>query len=140
MKRQRTVWVAGWAAAMLGVGGCAYNAIVAHGTTRSGVMFGPLGVTGHNNVVTVKDGSRLGKLSVIGDGNTITVEDGATIRKVEFWGRNNIVSVPPNLVVHYTNVGNGNQVIPRGEVVAPPEIRAAEDASAGATPPAGGSN
>jgi hypothetical protein len=98
---------------VVGLAGCASNAIVGTGTTRTGPMFGPLGLTGHNNVVNAVEGSRLGRLSIIGDGNTVTVDDGATLRKIEFWGKNNIVSIPYNLVIRYTEVGNGNQIIRR---------------------------
>ncbi len=83
----------------------------------------------HNNNFTALDGSKLSRISVIGDGNTITVEDGATLRKIEFWGKNNVVSVPDNLVIRQSNVGNGNQIIPRGENWPEPtaEFQAAED-------------
>ena len=111
------------------LGGCAANSIVASDSTGSGIRFGSLGIVGHNNNFTALNGSKLSHISVMGDGNTITVEDGATLRKIEFWGENNVVSVPANLVIRQTNVGDGNQIIPRGENWSAPatEFQAAED-------------
>lgn len=114
MKLQRIVSLMALAVFGAGLVGCAVNSIVADGSTRTGVMFGSLGVVGHNNNLTALDGSKLGRISIIGDGNTITVEDGVTLRKIEFWGKNNVVSVPANLVIQQSSVGHGNQIIPRG--------------------------
>ena len=128
MKMQRIVWLATLAAAGVGMSGCATTAIVANDSTGSGIRFGSLGIVGHNNNFTALDGSKLTHISIMGDGNTITVEDGATLRKIEFWGENNVVSVPANLVIGQSSVGDGNQIIPRGEDwAAPPEFRAAQD-------------
>lgn len=112
MNVQRIAWLTGLMI-VVGQAGCASNAIVGTGTQRTGPLFGPLGITGHNNVVNAMEGSRLGKLSIIGDGNTVTIDDGATLRKIEFWGKNNVVSIPYNLVIRYTEVGNGNQIMRR---------------------------
>ncbi len=129
MKTQRIVRLAALAVMGVGLGGCATSAIVASDSTGSGIRFGSLGIFGHNNNFTALDGSKLSRISVIGDGNTITVEDGATLRKIEFWGKNNVVSVPANLVIRQSNVGNGNQIMPRGENWSGPaaEFQAAED-------------
>ncbi len=148
MNVQRIAWLTGLMI-IVGQAGCASNAIVGTGTQRTGPLFGPLGITGHNNVVNAMEGSRLGKLSIIGDGNTVTIDDGATLRKIEFWGKNNVVSIPYNLVVRYTEVGNGNQIMRRAapwtEEAGEP-IRMAEDellappaSQAGATPREGAS-
>ncbi len=132
MKTQRIVKFAALAVMGLGLGGCATNSMVASDSTGSGIRFGSLGIIGDNNNFTALDGSKLSRISVIGDGNTIMVEDGATLRKIEFWGKNNVVSVPANLVIRQSSIGNGNQVIPRGENWSEPaaEFQAAEDVPA----------
>lgn len=139
MKLQRIVSLTALAVFGAGLAGCAVNSIVADGSTRSGVMFGSLGIVGHNNNITSLDGSKLGRISIIGDGNTITVEDGVTLRKIEFWGTNNVVSVPANLVIQQSNVGNGNQIIPRGATWTDPnnEFQAADDVTESATSSSG---
>ena len=129
MKTQRIVGLAALAVMGAGLGGCASNSIVASDSTGSGIRFGSLGIVGHNNNFTALDGSKLSHISVMGDGNTITVEEGATLRKIEFFGKNNVVSVPANLVIRQSNVGDGNQIVPRGENWSEPaaEFQAAED-------------
>jgi len=101
--------------ALLLVGGCAVNATVGHQSTRSGVWFGDLGVTGHGNNLTVQRGSRLHKISFIGDNNTVTCEDDVLVSHIEFWGSNNTITIPAGLLIRVTEVGKGNTVIRRPE-------------------------
>jgi hypothetical protein len=93
--------------------GCANVSMVAHGSSRSGVWFGDVGIKGNGNNVTVLDKSRLTKLSIWGDENTVTVQDEVTLPYVQFYGNNNIVSVPDILMIRVTEVGNGNRIIRR---------------------------
>ncbi|MFH1746822.1 MAG: hypothetical protein ABIG44_07225 [Planctomycetota bacterium] len=93
------------------VTGCAHNSVVAHESTRVGTFFGDLGITGHNNNLTVLHGSRLNKISFIGDNNTVMIEEGVTLGQIEFWGINNTVNLPESLMVRLTEVGRDNKVI-----------------------------
>ena len=94
--------------------GCATGtSVVAHDTTRSGQFFGPCGITGNNNVVTVERWSRLTKLSIIGDGNQVVIEEGVRIPSIEVWGSDNTVSIPQGLIVKFTQIGHRNRLIER---------------------------
>lgn len=93
--------------------GCAHNAVVSDGVTRTGKYYGSFGITGDNCDVTVEEESKLSKLSFLGNGNRVTIEDGASCNRVEFWGRNNTVSAPYGLVMTVREVGEGNRIINR---------------------------
>lgn len=93
-----------------GAVGCANSSVIAHGTNRSGRVFGEAGITGNNNTFTVERGSRIHHFSIIGDNNSVMIEDGVWLQKVEVWGSNNTLSVPDYLPIRYTEVGKGNRI------------------------------
>ncbi len=97
---------------LVGSMGCAQNGMVGSNGVKAGVYYGGVGITGHNNNLTIQRGSRVWKLSIIGNGNTATVEDEVTLNAIEFWGHDNIVNVPDNLVFRVTELG-GNQIVRR---------------------------
>lgn len=98
---------------LLALTGCAGNSIIAHKTTRSAQWYGDVGITGHQNVVTIERNSLVFELSIMGDGNEIIVEDDASLAKIEVWGSNNTISLPANMHPKYRNVGDNNRVLNR---------------------------
>jgi hypothetical protein len=96
----------------LGSLGCAHNAIVADGISRTDTYYGDVGVTGDGTTVTIQKYSKVSKLSLLGNNNMVTVEEGAVVRRIEFWGKGNTVSLPEGLFVRTTEVGQ-NQIIRR---------------------------
>jgi hypothetical protein len=109
---------------LLTLSGCAPNEIAGHGTSRSGTFVQKLGVSGHDNMVTVDRDSSLDKISIMGDNNTVQVEEGATLAKVEIFGNDNTISLPEGLLVRFNEMGRGNKVIYR-----PPSWKAGEPMS-----------
>jgi hypothetical protein len=93
--------------------GCAANPVVGtRGNVQAQQYFGDVGVTGHNQNVTLLTGSRVRKLSILGDRNTVTVQDEVTIYRVEFWGSGNTISIPEHLSLRVDDIGN-NQILRR---------------------------
>lgn len=91
--------------------------VVAHRTDTNKQWFGDMGITGHQNKVTVAAGSRVEKLSIIGDGNTVFVEDNVTLSKVEVWGERNSISIPERLIIRDSLFGKGNIIERRPRVL-----------------------
>ncbi len=99
---------------LVAASGCATNSLVSSNTVDSGVYYGGShGTMGHSNTRTIEQNSRLDKISIIGDGNTYFVENDVRLRKIEIFGENNTVSIPENLVVQWSTIGEGNQLIRR---------------------------
>lgn len=98
---------------LFALSGCAGNSIIAHKTTRSAQWYGDVGITGHQNVVTIERNSLVFELSIVGDGNEVIVEDDASLAMIEVWGSNNTISLPANMHPKYRNVGDNNRVLNR---------------------------
>ncbi len=95
--------------------GCAYNALVGHRVSRSGVFYGELGITGNLNELTIERESRMSKLSLLGDGNKVFIQDDVRLPRIEFWGSNNEISVPDYMYdgIRTNNVGKFNSIVKR---------------------------
>ncbi|MFN0138327.1 MAG: hypothetical protein ACKVS9_19665 [Phycisphaerae bacterium] len=91
--------------------------VVAHRTETNKQWFGDMGITGHQNKVTIANGSRVQTLSIIGDGNELLVEDNCTLSKIEIFGENNRVSIPERLIIRDSIVGKGNTIERRPRVI-----------------------
>lgn len=101
----------GVAAAGLLVAGCAPTELATNKSQREGAFYGDYGITGHDNVTTIKGGSLINKLSIIGDGNRVIVEDDVAMAKIEIWGSGNEIELPYGLNPYFTQVSrNGNTV------------------------------
>lgn len=93
--------------------GCAGNSMISHKTVRSARWYGDVGITGHQNIVTIEKESLVFELSIMGDNNEITVEDGASLAKIEIWGSSNTISLPAGMHPKYRNIGDNNKVTNR---------------------------
>lgn len=96
--------------AILALCGCAGNSVIAHKTTRAAKWYGDVGITGHQNVLTIEKNSLVFELSIMGDNNEVIVEDGASLAKIEIWGSNNTVTLPDGMHPKYRSVGDNNKV------------------------------
>lgn len=120
----KAVFLSVVAAGLLASLGCAKNPIVGRGITMREQYFGDVGLTGHDQNITIARGSKVRKLSILGHNNSITVEDEVTIYRVEFWGSGNVLTLPEHLSVRIDNVGT-NQIVrrprePRASLYVPP--------------------